>query len=196
MPTDYACHTAAEQAAQSLAPVCAVLAPDRPASGSEAEVMPVVLRNYLGARPAAPAVPRAGSAPTVRVTTGAAVLRLCLDGLRAEMEGSLALWHTNVIQQLPEVLRQGKGKASKAEWEVLQELQLSAQEVLTQLAGRGRNGASGARMLGGQVALLEDVLCGALRRLSVPAEAAAAGAGGLARAVASLFGLVASPAEH
>jgi hypothetical protein len=155
--------------------------------------MPVVLRNYLGAGPTAPSTLRA-STPKVGVTTGAAVLRLCLDGLRAEMEGALALWHTGLIQRLPGVL--GGTGASKAQWEALQELQSGAQEVLTCLARRGRNGASGARMLGGQVALLEDVVCGALRRLSVPPESAAACASGLAAAVGSLFGLAASPAER
>ncbi|MEV6963243.1 hypothetical protein AB0M97_29615 [Streptomyces sp. NPDC051207] len=193
MPTDYACQTAAEQAAHCLAPVCAVLAPDERAASAEAEVMPVVLRNYLGAGPTAPTAPRA-STPVVGVTTGAAVLRLCLDGLRAEMEGALAMWHTRLIQQLPEVLRRGKGP--KAQWEALQELQYGAQEVLTHLSRRDPNGPSGARMLGGQVALLEDVLCGALRRMSVPMEPAAACAGGLAAAVGSLFGLTVSSAEH
>jgi hypothetical protein len=193
VPTDYACQTAAERAAHCLGPVCAVLAPDERASPAEAEVLPVVLRNYLGAGPAAPSAPRASSA-VVGVTTGAAVLRLCLDGLRAEMQGALAMWHTALMQQLPELLRQGK--ASKAQWDVLQELQFGAQDVLTHLARRGPNGASGTRMLGEQVALLEDVLCGALRRMSVPVEPAAACASGLAAAVGSLFGLVVPPAEH
>lgn len=193
MPTDYACQTAAEQAAHCLAPVCAVLAPGERTSAYDAEVMPVVLRNYLGAGPAAPATVRA-NAPRVGVKTGAAVLRLCLDGLRAEMEGALALWHTNLIQRLPEVLSQSE--ASEKEWQVLQELQHGAQEVLTHLARQGPNGPSGARMLGGQVALLEDVLSGALRRLSVPAEPAAECANGLAGAVGSLFGLTLSPDER
>ncbi|MEU5364257.1 hypothetical protein ABZ354_12335 [Streptomyces sp. NPDC005925] len=193
MPTDYACQTAAERAAHCLTPVCAVLAPGRRTSDPEAEVMPVVLRNYLGAGPAAPTAPRV-SAPVVRITTGAAVLRLCLDGLRAEMEGSLALWHASVVQQLPQILK--RAQASKADWAVLQELQSAAQEVLTHLAGVAPHSSSWARSLGGQVALLEDVLSGALRRLSVPPEYAASCASGLASAVASLFGLVASPARQ
>lgn len=186
MPTDYACQTAAERAAHCLTPVCAVLAPERRGSVQETEVMPVVLRNYLGAGPVAPAVPRA-STPTVRTTTGAAVLRLCLDGLRAEMDGSLAQWHAGLVRQLPAVLK--NGQASNAEWTVLQGLQFTAQDMLTHLAGRAPQGSS-ILALGTQVALLEDVLSGALRRLSVPAEHAATCASGLSAAVASLFGLV------
>ncbi|MFE6286660.1 hypothetical protein [Streptomyces sp. NPDC057877] len=193
MPTDYACHTAAEQAAHSLGPVSAVLAPDRNGPSAEVEVMPVVLRNYLGAGRPTPATVRTG-APVVGVTTGALVLRLCLEGMRAEMEGALALWHGSLRQRLPEVLN--RGGAAAREWQALQELQSDAQEVLTYLARRERGGQAGARMLGGQVALMEDVLSGALRRLSVPAESAGQCASGLAGAVGSLFGLGLSPVER
>ncbi|MFB8776487.1 hypothetical protein [Streptomyces broussonetiae] len=193
MPTDYACHTAAEQAAHCLTPVCSVLVPDAHGAPAEAEVMPVVLRNYLGAGRPAPTTVRAGTA-VVGVATGALVLRICLDGLRAEMEGTLARWHGQLIQRLPEVLN--RQKTTAREWQVLQDLQSDAQEVLTHLARRERGAAPGARMLGGQVALLEDALCGALRRLSVPMESAEPCASGLAKAVGSLFGLALSPAGH
>ncbi|MEU3252311.1 hypothetical protein [Streptomyces sp. NPDC006997] len=194
MPTDYACHTAAEQAAHCLAPVSALLAPDAHGPMADAEVMPVVLRNYLGAgRPAQATVRTA--APVVTVSTGALAVRLCLEGLRAEMEGALSLWHAGLAQRLPEVLG-GRGRAGAREWQVLQDLQAEAQEVLTLLAHRERHGPSGARMLGGQIMLLEDVLCGSLRRLAVPVDAASECAGGLARAVGSLFGLGAAPVAH
>lgn len=187
MPTDYACQTAAERAAHCLTPVCAVLAPERRRSDQENEVMPVVLRNYLGAAPLAPPAPRTVT-PTVRVTTGAAVLRLCIEGLRAEMDGSLARWHTGLTQQLPTVLK--NAQASTADWTMLQEVQVAAQDMFTHLAERAPHGSSGVRSLRTQVTLLEDVLSGALRRLAVPAGDAAACAGELAAAVASLFGLV------
>ncbi|MFD0318999.1 hypothetical protein [Streptomyces flavalbus] len=193
MPTDYACHTAAEQAAHCLAPVSALLAPDAHGPTADAEVMPVVLRNYLGAARPAPTTVRT-AAPVVTVSMGALAVRLCLDGLRAEMEGALSLWHGSLAQRFPEVL--GRGRAAVREWQVLQELQADAQEVLTLLAQRERHGPSGARMLGGQIMLLEDALCGALRRLAVPADAAEECAGGLARAVGSLFGLGAAPVAH
>lgn len=192
MPTDYACHAAAEQAANSLGPVCAVLAPDRNGPEAEAEVMPVMLRNYLGAGRPQPTF-RAGI-PVVGVAKGAMVLRLCLDGLRAEMDGTLVLWHASLRQRLPEVLSQARGAAR--EWQVLQELQSDSQEVLTYLARRDRSGQAGARMLGEQVALMEDVLSGALRRLSVPAGSADECASGLAGAVGALFGLRSSPVER
>ncbi|HET9381306.1 MAG TPA: hypothetical protein VFP69_10805, partial [Streptomyces sp.] len=171
MPTDYACQTAAERAAHCLTPVCAVLAPEQHRTGQEAEVLPVVLRNYLGAGPVTPAVPRV-STPTVRTTTGAAVLRLCLDGLRAEMDGSLAQWHAGLTGRFPALLR--NAQASRADWTLLQELQFAAQDMVTHLARRAPHGSPGVRALGTQVALLEDVLSGVLRRLAVPAEHAAA----------------------
>lgn len=192
MSTEHACQTAADQAARCLQPVCALLVPARPAGSSHDDAMPIVLRNYLGVdvRPPEPAA----QAPVIDAATGAAVLRLCLDGLCAEMAGSLASWHTSLGRHLPMLLDGTKPQTNY--WQLVADLQYGAHEVLTAVTRLGRDGSPGARILTERLTLLEDLLCGTLRRATVPADAAVACAGGLAAAVASLFGLAPSGTEH
>ncbi|MBD0839494.1 hypothetical protein [Streptomyces sp. TRM68416] len=193
MPTDHACSAAAEQAARCLAPVRSALMPDgRTESSSAAEVMPVVLRNYLGANARPPAERATGGARPARVgvATGATALQSCLDGLCAEMNGTLAAWHADLGRHLHAMLTDPRASERQADaWQPVAELQLRAQEALMLVADRGRSGAAGPRLLVARFALLEDVLAGALRRIAVPAETAAACASGLAVAAGSLFGL-------
>ncbi|MFI8191566.1 hypothetical protein ACIF8T_22560 [Streptomyces sp. NPDC085946] len=192
MPTDHACRTAAERAAHCLAPVSSVLVPDEPVASSPAEVMPVVLRNYLGAgaRPPAPRAPAVRRPAPVSVAAGAAALQMCLDGLRAEMSGALTAWHADLGRRLGELLADPRSTGRQADsWQALADLKLRAQEVLTAVADPGRPGLAGPRLLAARFALLEDAVSGALRRTAVPAGTAAACAGGLTAAAGSLFGL-------
>jgi hypothetical protein len=187
--TEHACQTAAEQAAHCLQPACAALTPrGRPAESLQADAMPVVLRNYLGVGVRAPEPVM--QAPVADASTGAAVLRLCIDGLCAEMAGSLASWHASLGRSLPELLHEATPSANY--WELVADLQYGAHEVLTALTRLGRDGSPGPRMLTERLALLEDLLAGTLRRSAVPAETAAVCATGLTDAVASLFGLAPS----
>ncbi|MEV0175485.1 hypothetical protein AB0I00_30780 [Streptomyces sp. NPDC050803] len=197
MPTDHACRAAAEQAARCLAPVRSVLVPDDRMESSPAEVMPVVLRNYLGAnaRPPAERTPGAASPARVGVATGAAALQSCLDGLCAEMTGALTAWHAELGRHLHTLLTDPRATGRRGDaWQPLADLQLRAQEALTTVADRGRHGAAGPRLLVARFALLEDAVCGALRRITVPADTAAACAIGLTTAAGSLFGL--APAQE
>ncbi|MER5296926.1 hypothetical protein ABT382_33550 [Streptomyces pharetrae] len=191
MPTDHACRTAAERAAHCLTPVRAALLPADPTEPPPAEVMPVVLRAYLGvnARPAAPRAAERRPVP-VGVVAGAAVLRMCLDGLHAELTGALTAWHADLGRRLRELLAEPRATGRQADpWQPLAELQQRAHEVLTAVAGHDRSGTAGPRLLIARFALLEDALSGALRRTAVPAGTAGACASGLAAAAGSLFGL-------
>ncbi|MER6349011.1 hypothetical protein ACWC10_04760 [Streptomyces sp. NPDC001595] len=193
MPTDHACRTAAEQAAHCLTPVRSALVPADPVEPAPAEVMPVVLRNYLGAsaRPSAPRASGARRPAPVGVATGAVVLRMCLDGLHAEMTGTMTAWHTDLGPRLRETLADPRstGRPQADAWQPLTDLQLRAHEVLATVADHGRTGSAGPRLLIARFALLEDAVSGALRRTAVPAETAARCAAGLAAAAGSLFGL-------
>ncbi|MEV5428022.1 hypothetical protein [Streptomyces sp. NPDC052701] len=188
MPTDHACRTAAERAAHCLDPVRSVLVPAGHTESSPAEVMPVVLRNYLGAgaRPPAPGASAGRRPAPVGIATGAAVLHMCLDGLCAEMTGALAAWHTDLGRRLREMLAESRPADT---WQALADLKLRAQEVLTGVADHGRSDPVGPRLLIARFALLEDAVSGALRRMAVPAETAGVCAGALAAAAGSLFGL-------
>ncbi|MFV0136279.1 hypothetical protein ACLGIH_24245 [Streptomyces sp. HMX87] len=192
MPTDHACRTAAERAAHCLALVRPALVPaDDPEEESPAEVMPIVLRNYLGAGPPPAPRPSGAARPApVSVGTGAAVLELCLDGLCAEMAGTMGAWHADLGRRLHGMLADPRASGRRADaWRPLAHLQLRAQEVLTTVADRDRHGSAGPRPLIARFALLEDAVSGVLRRMAVPAEPAAGCASGLTAAAGSLFGL-------
>jgi hypothetical protein len=173
--------------------VRAALVPaDHGEPAADAEVMPVVLRNYLGvhARPSAPRAAGGRRPAPVGVATGADVLGMCLDGLRAELTGTLAAWHADLGARLRESLTGPLAAGRQADaWQPLAALQQRAHEVLTAVAAGGRADAAGPRLLVARFVLLEDAVCGVLRRMGVPAGTADACAGGLTAAAGSLFGL-------
>ncbi|GGL93073.1 hypothetical protein GCM10010129_41040 [Streptomyces fumigatiscleroticus] len=192
VPTDHACRTAAERAAHCLAPVRSLLLPADDREPSPAEVMPVVLRNYLGAgaRPPAARTPGAGRPEPVSIATGATALLMCLDGLRAELTGTMAAWHAELGRRLHAMLADPRPSGRQTDsWQVLGDLKLRAQEVLTAVVDHGRPETAGPRLLVARFALLEDALSGVLRRISVPAEPAVTCASALTAAAGLLFGL-------
>ncbi|MGY1583056.1 hypothetical protein [Streptomyces sp. MN13] len=192
MPTDHACRAAAEQAARCLTPVRAVLVPADDGDPPPAEVMPVVLRNYLGgnARPPAPRASAGRRPAPVGLATGAVVVRLCLDGLAAETAGALTAWHADLGRRLRELLTGPGSTGRQADaWQPLTDLQHRAHEVLTVMADPGRGGPAGPRSVAARFDLLEDAVSGVLRRMAVPPDTAAVCAGALAGAAGSLFGL-------
>lgn len=191
MPTDHACHAAAEQAAYCLTPVRSVLVPVEEAQSPPAEVMPVVLRNYLGAnaRPPAPRTATARRPVQVGVATGAVAVQMCLDGLCAEITGSMAAWHADLGRRLQELLVDPRSSGRPTDlWQALADLQRRAHDALVAVTD-GQRGSAGPRLLVARFALLEDAVAGALRRMTVPAETATACAGGLCASTGSLFGL-------
>ncbi|MFE9093529.1 hypothetical protein [Streptomyces sp. NPDC007264] len=192
MPTDYACQTAAEQAARAIAPVYALLAPERDRPPAEDEAMPVVLRSYLGTPDRFPGRRRALEPPAVNTSMGAAVLLLFLDGVRAELTGSMAHWHATLPRRLSDALGvpgASSGRPRAGGWQSTAELQKGAEEVLTDLVGRARGGPVGPADLTARLVLIEDVVSGALRRMSVPPDAGIRCAAELSAAAGSLFGV-------
>jgi hypothetical protein len=207
VPTDHACRMAADQAALAVDPVRAVLVPPPPSEEPE-DVLPVTLRNYYGEaggsdaagpggrRPAAVAAP-----PPAGVAMGAHVLLIALDGLRAELAGSLAAWYAELAVRLPVTLgvpdaaEPGRRPARlPGEWDALTDLRLGAQDVLTALAGHRRADQGGPGALTWRLALVEDAMAGILRRTGVPAGTAVRCAAELEAAARPLFGL-SRPAE-
>ncbi|WP_432191914.1 hypothetical protein [Streptomyces sp. bgisy027] len=168
MPTEHACQSAAELAAQHLESLRPFLQPGHPTGGGTGGI---------------------GDWPL-----GASALLVVLAGLQADRPGELTLWHARAgdrIRQalgLPgagtEGLRPGRQPRG---WEALAVVQQKAQELLTDLADGSRLGRPGE--LSRQLALVEDALAGALRRMTVPEEASTRCAGALAEAAGSLFGL-------
>ncbi|MFD1660649.1 hypothetical protein ACFSL4_21160 [Streptomyces caeni] len=194
MPTDYACQAAAEQAARAIAPVCALLAPERGRPLAEDEAMPVVLRSYLGVDRSSGAGRRRGAQPpAVSASMGAAVLLLFLDGVRAELAGALPNWHGTLPRHLSDALGLPaagvSGRQRTGGWQSTAELQKGAEDVLTALVGRARGAPVGPADLTARLALIEDVMCGALRRMAVPPDAAIRCAAELSAAGGSLFGV-------
>ncbi|MFF5515812.1 hypothetical protein [Streptomyces coeruleorubidus] len=170
MPTDHACQSAAESAAQALDS----------------------LRPFLQ-----PGPPR-GADGFDDWATGAAVLLVVLAGLQADRPGELALWHSHIGDQLHEVLglpvagAEGLRPVLRSRgWDALAPVQHKARELLTDLAGDGRPGRPVE--LPRQLDLVEDACAGALRRMTVPPEAAARCAAAFAEAAGSLFGLHPAP---
>lgn len=181
MPTDHACQSAAEFAAPYL----------------------TSLRPFLQ-----PGHPHAETQGFDDWSIGASALLVVLGGLQADRPGELAQWHARVGYQIREALGlpvagsegQRPGRQPRG-WEALTLVQRKAQELLTDLANRGRTGRPGE--LSAQLELVEDALAGALRRAAVPEEAATQCAAGLSEAAGSLFGLrpsaprqASAPAPH
>lgn len=201
--TDYACQAAAQQAAGGIAGVRAVLVP-APRSAARQDDLPIVLRQYLGVpdRPEGPPEPEVWDPPPAPASMGTAVLLVLLDGLRAELEGSLPEWYSSLFDRIPQALgapsataRQGPSSSGWTEdWQNTAALQHGAHEVLTALRScASASGSAGSSALAVRLALVEDILCGALRRMNVPFDTAARCASELAAATASIYGL-SSPA--
>jgi hypothetical protein len=168
VPTEHACQSAAELAAQHLNSLRPFLPPGHPHAGGTGGIDDWPL--------------------------GASALIVVLDGLQADRPGELTLWHACVGDRIREALglsaaateglrtgRQPRG------WEALGLVRQRAQELLTDLAEGSRLGRPGE--LSRQLALVEDAFAGALRRMGVPEEASARCAAALAEATGSLFGL-------
>ncbi|WP_460070388.1 hypothetical protein [Streptomyces sp. YKOK-I1] len=168
MPTEHACQSAAELAAQHLDSLRPFLQAGHPHGSGTGGI---------------------GDWPL-----GAAALLVVLAGLRADRPGELTLWHAHAGERIREALgpfvarteglrpqRQPRG------WEALAMVQQRAQELLTDLADGSRLGRPGE--LSGQLALVEDALAGALRRMAVPEAASTRCAAALAETAGSLFGL-------
>ncbi|MFI1568312.1 hypothetical protein ACH4ZX_35730 [Streptomyces sp. NPDC020490] len=170
MPTDHACHAAADAVARGLRP----------------------LRDRLAGAPGPGGGP--GRHPGGRVD-GAAGLLAFLDGLHAELSGALTGWHSTLGDRILGALGlsprgpggpEGRVPAARPSgWEALGLVRRRAEEVLTALSGRSYGGAGLSRRL----ELVEDAFAGALRRLGVPARESADHAAELAAATGSLFGL-------
>jgi len=167
VPTEHACQSAAELAAQHLDSLRPFLQPGHPQGEGTGGI---------------------GEWPL-----GASVLLVVLAGLQADRPGELTHWHARagdrirealVLPAGPEGLRPGRQPRG---WEALALLQQKAQELLTDLANGSSLGRPGE--LSRQLALVEDAFAGVLRRMAVPGEAATRCAAALAEAAGSLFGL-------
>lgn len=146
MPTEHACQSAAELAAQHLDSLRPFLQPGHPQGEGTGGI---------------------GEWPL-----GASVLLVVLAGLQADRPGELTHWHACAGDRIREALvlpagteglrpgRQPRG------WEALALLQQKAQELLTDLANGSSLGRPGE--LSRQLALVEDAFAGVLRRMAVP----------------------------
>ncbi|WP_406222929.1 hypothetical protein [Streptomyces canus] len=168
MPTEHACQSAAELAAQHLDSLRPFLQPGHPHGEGTGGI---------------------GDWPL-----GASALLVVLAGLQADRPGELARWHARAGDRIREALglpiagieglrpgRQPRG------WEALALLQQKAHELLSDLTNGSSLGRPGE--LSRQLALVEDAFAGVLRRMAVPEEAATRCAAALAEAAGSLFGL-------
>ena len=217
MPTDYACQSAVELAARGIAPVRAYVTDQRQHTRSAPEPvppepqdvdLPPTLRAYLGqgypstraAEPVADAHTVAeGRAfageppePAASQAHGAAVLLLFLDGVRADLAGSLAAWRAGLGGQLSRIIGlEDEGNATVGAvsgWRALSDVQRRAQEVLTALAEVPRTEPLRSGELYQRLAVVEDVVAAMLGRLSVPEDLRNRCVGELAGATGSLFG--------
>jgi hypothetical protein len=208
VPTDHACQAAAAEAARAIAPVRGLLAPvpdAAPEWPEDGEDVPIVIRQYLdpsgslAARRAAERSAREAmslSVTPVRAATGAVILLTFLDGLRADLVGSLVDWYADLLIRVPHALGSPAAAAPElkpppepGEWEAMGELKNSAQDLLTVLAGHRANHVSA---LIWRLALVEDTFAGGLRRLDVPVDASVLSAAEVAAATGSLFGITRS----
>ncbi|MEH0547611.1 hypothetical protein QA802_32385 [Streptomyces sp. B21-105] len=168
MPTEHACQSAAELAAEHLDALRPFLQSGHPHGEDGGGI---------------------GDWPL-----GASALLVVLAGLQADRPGEQALWHAHAGDRIREALglpaartEQFPARRQPRGWDALAVVQHKAQELLTDLSdgcGPGRSGA-----LSGRLARVEDALAGALRRMAVPEEASTRCAAGLAEAAGSLFGL-------
>lgn len=172
MPTDHACRAATEHAALSLERVRPLLYGGQPRPGA--------MDDPVG-RPA-----------------GAAVLLAFLDGLLADLSGTLSNWHAGLGQRIGGALgvlagTDGHGLPQGGRY-AQGSVQGRAQDVLTVLADPSRLGPARAGDLSDRLRLVEDAFAGALRRMAVPPEESVVCAAELAVAAGSLFGIHRSPA--
>ncbi|GGW81753.1 hypothetical protein [Streptomyces caelestis] len=170
MPTDHACQSAAESAAQALDSLRPFLQPGSPRGADGFDDW----------------------------ATGAAALLVVLAGLQADRSGELTLWHVRIGDQFHEALglpvagAEGLRPVLRSRgWDALAAVQHKARELLTDLAGDGR--PDRPVELSRQLDLVEDACAGALRRMAVPPEAAVRCAAAFAEAAGSLFGLHPAP---
>lgn len=210
MPTDHACQAASEEAARGITPVRALLAPveepsPAPAAPQEDEEdVPIVIRQFLdpgASRQQQPrdrnssVTPPTPSRPEPATTAmGGVVLLTVLDGLRADLNGTLVEWYAELMVRIPHSLALPATVApdlqpppQPSEWQVLADLKNVGQELLTVL-GRLRPNDR-VSQLSWRLALVEDAFSGALRRLDIPVDTAARSAADVAAAAGSLFGL-------
>ena len=196
MPTDYACQAAVEQAARAVTPVREHLLPREDPPPPPAADLPPALRDYLGpGYPGAPTPQREPRRPRApRQAHGAAVLRLFLDGLRADLSHTLVDWVARLEEELTAALGvRGDAAAPPAPragaWEALTQVRERAQEVLTALVASHREGEERQSELYWRLVLVGDLCAGAFRRMTVPGEVAGAAAAELAGTAGGLFGV-------
>ncbi|HEY9438466.1 MAG TPA: hypothetical protein VIS29_07410 [Streptomyces sp.] len=127
---------------------------------------------------------------------GAAGLLAFLDGLHAELNGTLTGWHSTVGNRIRGVLGLpapgAKGPAPTGYptgWEALGLVQHRAQEVLTTLSSRPRGDSTGPAGLTRRLDLVRDAFAGVLRALGIGAEESVYCAAELAAAAGLLFGV-------
>jgi hypothetical protein len=192
VPTDHACHAAAEQTAHGITPVRALLVPVRhsPEPPPQDEDIPIVIRQYLDPhgvyarnREEDKAAAQERRAPEpVSPAMGGGVLVTFLDGLRADLGGGIAEWYAELRGRIPRVL-----SSAPSEWQVLDELKKLGEEVVTVLARIHRDDR--VNQLSWRLDLVEDAFAGALRRLDIPLDTSASSAADVATAASSLFGM-------
>jgi hypothetical protein len=201
VPTDHACLAAAEEAARGITPVRAVLAPvgRPPAPRPLEDDVPIVIRQYLDpggvyghereTAETGPATPEPAD-----TATGAVVLAMFLDGLRADLMGTIAEWYAELLIRVPHALSVPAAMAPEqepppapSEWQALTELKKLGEELLTVIARVPPNDR--VNQLSWRLSLAEDAFAGALRRLDVPVEVSVASAAEVSAAGGSLFGL-------
>ncbi|MGP4111861.1 hypothetical protein ACTWP5_13205 [Streptomyces sp. 4N509B] len=208
MPTDHACQAAAEEAARGITPVRALLSPAHaapaPRPAADDEDVPVMIRQYLGGgfSPGREAngssAAEAPSPEPVGTAAGGAVLLTFLEGLRADLGGTLVEWYAELMVRVPHALSvvatvapELEPPGEPSEWKVLSELKTLGQELLTVLARLRPNDR--VSQLSWRLALVEDAFAGALRRLDVPPGVSARAAADVAAAAGSLFGMQRQP---
>ncbi|MGW2745317.1 hypothetical protein [Streptomyces sp. NPDC001450] len=174
MPTDHACQAAAELAAHSVDPIRALADTGHPNAGPAGD---------LDGR-----------------SVGAVVLLVFLDGLHAELRGTLSNWHSSAGDTVRSALgmpasqtEAGSQRGQPTLRQTLALVRARAQQVLTALADPTRNTPVRPGELPRRLNLVEDAFAGALRRTAVPEETAVRCSAGLAQAAGSLFGVWPSP---
>ncbi|MGP3968670.1 hypothetical protein [Streptomyces sp. 6N223] len=199
MPTDHACHAAAQEAARGITPVRVVLAPARrpPAPRPQDEDVPIVIRQYLdpgGIYAHEREAPGSAAPEPTSTAMGGIVLVTFLDGLRADLTGVIAEWYADLLVRIPHALSVPATMAPEleppgepSEWAALSELKKLGEELLTVIARVPPSDRM--NQLSWRLSLVEDSFSGALRRLDVPVEVSVDSAAEVASAAGSLFGM-------